>query len=306
MSDASGADDNLLNQLYTSKNPDDIMKFYTYFNTRDDLVAWMRKRPYADRVIAEDEGRKDIVVVIPTAELKEEFAENSRRLYKGWQIVFVQSKGTFFNYARSCNFALKHALKYKPRWILLSNNDMSETAGLDRLLSLLDAIPNKNVKVAFTKLKGHQRPSFMSTPRPLMGLYNALSGNAKKKAWILDRYGVKYHYYHTNNAIKEFFVNLLLYKPVRTFPVTGPFSVFSYDFVNSVGGKVFDETYINGIEDVELSLALCKDKENYTFIDFDVSTKGGGSLGKNLPRILRNMSNFVYLDYKMENGKIDW
>ena len=75
-----------LNRLFTSKNVEDVIKFYDHFDTAEQLIEWMKNRPSAPMKIYEVEGEKDIVVVIPTANHEGELAKNcANNIFKGQQ-----------------------------------------------------------------------------------------------------------------------------------------------------------------------------------------------------------------------------
>ena len=123
-----------LNRLFTSKNPEDVIRFYDHFDTAEQLIEWMENRPSAPMKIFEIEGDKDIVVVIPTADHNGELAKNcADKIFKGQQIIFVESNGPFFNYSRSSNFGIKYSLKYGPEWIVLSNDDVDSSDDMNKL-----------------------------------------------------------------------------------------------------------------------------------------------------------------------------
>ena len=122
-----------LNRLFTSKNVDDVIKFYDHFDKPEQLIDWMKNRPSAPMKIYEVEGEKDLVVIIPTNNHNGQFAKNCKDVFKGLQVVFVESNGPFFNYARSCNYGFKYALKYKPKWIILSGHDVSNIEDISNL-----------------------------------------------------------------------------------------------------------------------------------------------------------------------------
>ena len=149
-----------LNRLFTSKNVDDVIKFYDHFDTPEQLIEWMKNRPGAPMKIYEVEGDKDIVIVIPTANHEGEFAKNcANNIFKGQQIVFVESNGPFFNYARSCNYGLKYALRYKPSWVVISNDDITK---IDPMSLLKNKLLNLNGDIISAKPtnNGHFRTSY--------------------------------------------------------------------------------------------------------------------------------------------------
>ena len=116
------------NNFFNSDNLDKIIKFYNGFENRDQLIQWMKERPKGAAYIHEIEGDKDIIVVIPTADFNGKYARECREnIFKGLHIVFVESGGRgdfYFNYAHNCNVGIKKAMEYKPKWVVVSNDDM--------------------------------------------------------------------------------------------------------------------------------------------------------------------------------------
>ena len=92
----------------------------------------------------------------------------------------------------------------------------------------------------------------------------------------------------------------MFFKPITKFYCTGAFSIFSSNFIRELGGRLFDETYINGLEDVDLSVRL--KPEFYKFINFSIGTFGGQSLGIDFSRKLRDVANLAYFNHKILNG----
>jgi hypothetical protein len=76
------------------------------------------------------------------------------------------------------------------------------------------------------------------------------------------------------------------------------FAIFSGKWIKEMGGKIFDETYINGVEDIDVSIYLNKNRENFTFIDYRIGDMVGQSLGKEEQRALKNILNNIYFNEK--------
>ncbi|MHB1830404.1 MAG: hypothetical protein ACYCO0_03335, partial [Candidatus Micrarchaeaceae archaeon] len=168
---------NELNDLYTSKSINDILRFYDYFHSRNQLIRWMKNRKPGRAKIYEAKGKTDIIIVIPTADYNGKFAQNCRKnIFKGMHIIFIESGGItdkYFNYARNVNKGLKFALKYKPKWIIVSSDDMVKVDDISILENELFNL-NKNTKLNPMILfaKGHnskRRPEhfFLAKPRYL-------------------------------------------------------------------------------------------------------------------------------------------
>src|SRR2546425_12304946 len=81
-----------LNALFSSDNPDDLVRFYNRFDDCEGIVQWMRNRPHGRAVIKEVEGDQKVVVVIPTRDFSRGLAASCRRIFAELQIVFVESR----------------------------------------------------------------------------------------------------------------------------------------------------------------------------------------------------------------------
>ena len=90
---------------------------------------------------------------------------------------------------------------------------------------------------------------------------------------------------------------IFLRKPMK-FIMTSSFAIFSGNFCQKKDGKIFDEVYINGVEDLHLSLEMALELKNhgsaYSFINYKIGDKVGSSLGKGEIRRFRYIANEVY------------
>ena len=282
-----------LNRLFTSKNVEDVIKFYDHFDTAEQLIEWMKNRPSAPMKIYEVEGDKDIVVVIPTANHEGELAKNcANNIFKGQQIIFVESNGPFFNYARSCNYGLKHALNYNPKWVVLSNDDVYKTDGILKLKDGIEKINGNNYNVIWINgsVYHSSKVSFCS-PTIFLGLYYKLNKFKNERYNIYKKYSANIFIRNLNKK----FVSNLLFKPLVSFYSVGDFSIFNANFIRKKE-KVFDENFINSEEDIYLSYILFKNKTETTKIDFNVYSYIGKSLGLSNARNARGIINDIYIN----------
>ena len=284
-----------LNKLFTSKNVDDVIKFYDHFDNAEQLIEWMKSRPSAPMKIYEVEGDKDIVIVIPTANHNGEYARNcADEIFKGQQIVFVDSNGPFFNYARSCNFGLKYALKYNPKWIILSNDDVIKVDQFSKLKDALSSIDPESTDIVYiTPSNYHSISKWVVKANILLKLIMLiLDKNYYDYIRILRKFSIKY------DMVREFRLRRgrkLLYKTFYKFLYLGDFVIFSNKFISSKE-KVFDETYINNCEDVALSLSISSnDNTKIKFVDFILDDKVGGTLGQDKSREFRGIISLCYI-----------
>ena len=281
-----------LNRLFTSKNAEDVIKFYDHFDTPEQLIDWMKNRPSAPMKIYEVEGNKDIVIVIPTANHEGELAKNcANDIFKGQQIVFVESNGTFFNYARSCNYGLKYALKYNPKWIILSNDDIYKIDDFSVLKNKLLKI--NDVEVVFVTPTIYHSHDISIYSQRLLLLYRHINKYNSVRLKLFKKYNINL-LVRQMNSIRRIFM-----KPIYTFKLTGDFQIFSFNLVKNT--EIFDQAFINSMEDVDFSYKVSKEKIKYTLVDFKIGDYIAKSLGWGVERTIRNISNLAYLNKKIVN-----
>ncbi|MEM3191795.1 MAG: hypothetical protein QW292_06845 [Candidatus Parvarchaeota archaeon] len=91
--------------------------------------------------------------------------------------------------------------------------------------------------------------------------------------------------------------------PEDTFRNVGAVAIFSGKFAKENNGSIFDETYINGIEDVDFSLRATNSKVELFTINYRIGTYIGATLGGfTSNRTLREIANLAYFNYKISNG----
>ena len=124
-----------LKNLYYHGTVSDLTVFYNHFHSIEELLEFFRSLPkgpvhlhqfnVADSV--------NVICVVPTPDVKD---ENTVKFIKGMSpisIVAVESSGPFFNFAHSMNIGIEEALKKQPKWIILSNNDISPATSTSNL-----------------------------------------------------------------------------------------------------------------------------------------------------------------------------
>ena len=297
-----------LNKLFTSKNVEDVIKFYDHFDTAEQLIEWMRKRPSAPMKIYEVEGDKDIVVVIPTANHEGELAKNcANNIFKGQQIIFVESKGPFFNYARSCNYGLKHALKYNPKWIVLSNDDVISADSFNKLANELQK-SNYNEVVYIANLERWGRLLLVKRSN-LFNRYEKFMGY-KDYVSIIDKFNINYQMFTDNtykkpikSFIRTFIINFFNKRVLRS-RFSGDFIIFSNFSINKIlnnYNKLFDERFINCCEDNDLFVRISMLKITISALNYYIKLQVSGTLGKGKAKSLRGIASMALFDKKIKS-----
>ena len=227
------------NNYFTGDNPDKILEFYSGFENREQLIKWMKERPKGVSNIHEVDGDKDIIVVIPTVDFDGKFSKECREsIFKGLHIVFVESGVDFyFNYAHNCNVGIRKAMEYKPKWVVVSNDDMIKIDPIEILINGLKSINNERYFSVFTKQsKYHSMPQMIVTPRrKLFSLF------LFAKRIYLKLKGLRSYYDTEKSILSEFHLNIrqvsnsivnsVIYKTLYSFTLTGDFAILSSYFL---------------------------------------------------------------------------
>jgi hypothetical protein len=301
------------NDEFTSSNPEDVTRFYDHFRSRDELVAWMRSRPMGRAVISEVEGKTDAVVVIPTADVSGPLAANCRdMLFKGQHIIFVESgrSDPFFNYARNINVGCRRALEHNPKWIIVANDDSLRVDSISTLTSGLEKIDPDETTIAY--------------PVPFSNYHSVESSLVHLKNWaypllrfkraelrrtydLSRRLGVKFRF--MSNWIFTAGSRRLLYGPfvraVASYVDPVSFGVYSSRLIRDLGGKLYDEVYINSGEESDLAFKTWTGGKGIRYVPFRVGDQVGMTLGTGLARTFRSLASGAYLNYKVEHGLLE-
>ena len=295
-----------LNVMWNSKDPAMFSEFYSRFNNNMELIKWMRSRPRAPIKIYESDGSEEICVLIPTASHNNVYSKTAKKIYKGFKIVFVESHGAYFNLAKSVNYGLSYILKkYKPDWIVLSNDDVYKIDKLEVLKKELAALDENKVDAAFRAVgKQHgELYGYFVRPNPLLSkIYALIQPDPERRRYLSLLEKFKINYLASNRLSGYGFLFDLVFRDKIKVYGESRFAAFSRKFVEGMRGKIFDETYINGFEDCDLCLRITH-KYNYRFINFRLGCYNGKSLGVGTIRMLRDIANLTYFNYRIATDK---
>ncbi len=279
---------------YSSEDPRKIERVYQF--SRDSIIAWMKNRPSAEIKVIKDNTENDVVVVIPTINVNSERAKEAKSVFSPLPVIFVESSGNFFNYARSVNLGILKAMESYPKWVIISNDDVHKVDNTTKLIDELSTATKGMVLASPSSYHTYR----VSIVRPNSNFVKVM--HVIGKIFRLPPAEV-YGY-----LINKYAVNLKIKHVVLINSMVGPFMKFSGEIVDSfinagsflilnrraINGKVFDETFINGYEDVYLSMKMRNDLE---IINYRINEDRGGSLGFNKIRFLRLFVNEVYMNY---------
>ncbi|MDA8054574.1 MAG: hypothetical protein M0Z77_02840 [Thermoplasmatales archaeon] len=274
----------------------------------EELIEWMKERPRGRAEIIEVEGDKEIIVVIPTADFDGKYAKKCREnIFKGLHIIFVESgspKDPYFNYAHNCNNGIKRALEYNPKWIVISNDDMIKVDDVDILKKELMGLPD-DVYFAFARQRRQMvvewsvgkvnllgRIAFLLTPRGGKLLYLA------KILELRQKFDIEYVLVRSKFTMTRWF-EILYLKTKESFTNSGFFNVIRSTYIRNLARPLLDETFVNGIEDVDLYLRISRNKIKTADINYRIGNLIGESIGRGIKRSIKEICNETYLNQKM-------
>jgi hypothetical protein len=290
------------NNYFTSNEPERIIEFYNGFENRDQLIQWMKERPKGVANIHEVDGDRDIIVVIPTADFNGKYARECRdNIFKGLHIVFVESgeiPDPYFNYAHNCNVGIRKAMEYNPKWVVVSNDDMGYVDSPTKLRMELDKVDDAQDIVFCNETIYHSYKTWISRIRPIYFLRMKFSKNAYY-ARLLKAFSIEYATVGENKrSLSIRLYNDGYFKNIFWIRQIGSFGIFSSKYISRANVNVFDETYINHMEDLDLSLRIFVVKTKFAFIDYNIRDIIGGTIGNEYQRKLRSIASQAYFQHK--------
>ncbi|MEM3265562.1 MAG: hypothetical protein QXH07_06370 [Thermoplasmata archaeon] len=276
-------------------NEKEVLKFYDQFQNAKSLIRWLKSvKKMEPKIIIKKSKNTNVIAVIPT--MRRENIRHISNKYK-FTIVFAVNSGKsgHFNYAHSVNCAIKEALNYNPKWIVVANDDIKDVGDTEALYKILANINNRDFDVVFPHYLSRYPYSHnfkLVKYRFYTGLFFKLF---RKKSYLTykihKKYGVKII------PRLDSFREKIVFRTVKRFINVGDFSIISTEFIKKRNNKLFDENFLNADEDIEVSILFNSSRIKYIDYQMDCG-KGGNSLNHNSGRFLRDTAGEIYLYYR--------
>lgn len=314
--------------LYENLTLRNFLEFYNSFDSITELIEFFRTRKRADvrifPIVSDDSW--EITAVIPTKSIQSKFVKVLSQKLQGVNIIFVESEGPLFNFSYSMNIGIKEAISMKSKFIMLSNDDIFPLYGIGKLKAEVVAncekydlfVPNvfrgkQNLssrqsiyyqswlieRLISNRFTSRVNPSSISSSaRRLISKLNIYSDPRVFKYFILRDNDDSFRK-HPNalsmkiieNVVRKF--NKLLIKINNVQPV----SVIRADLLKL---ERFDESFVNGGEDTDLSIRLAFSGARVYYLKEQFQNVGGFSLGNDINRILKNtIPEILITGYKL-------
>ena len=289
------------NSLYQSVEPDKIVEFYNSFRNRDELIRWMKERPLGNFDYKIYNGDPDIAVVIPTIDHNGKYPEECRdNIFKGMTLIFVESgRNMYFNFASNVNAGIKKALTLKPKWIVISNDDMYKMDEPEKLKEELSKLDSDKINLV---IPNNGDVGFISEYRKVVSILSPILKHFKPAVSIEQKFSIRYRFYLKEFTFKKKILNKIFIKKVIPVKFLGSFFILSYNYCKKLGGDVFDTIFVNGFEDIDLMVRQFIEKDIPEKIEYRIGDMGGQSLGRNQLRSgYRGIANRAYFNWKNYN-----
>lgn len=314
--------------LYENLSQWNFLQFYNSFDSVTELIKFLRSRERADVQIFQtvSEDKSEISAVVPTKSIESKFVKTLSEKLRGINIIFVESGGPLFNFSYSMNIGIREAIRMKSKFIMLSNDDIFP---LNSIKGLQDEVvansekydifiptvfsdkeylsPRQNIyrQSRFTEHIISKRfislisPSNISiSSRELVTKLKIYNDPSVLKYIILRDSDPTFRKYQSLSLgnIMELVVRKFN-KPIVEMNNVQPVSIIKADLLKL---EKFDESFVNGGEDTDLSIRLAIKGAKVYYLKEKFQNVGGYSLGQNTDRILKNtLPEILIMGYKL-------
>ena len=287
------------NNYFMSKDPNEIIRFYDSFKSKDNLIQWMRNRPNGAVYLHEVEGNKQIIAIVATSDYSGKFAQHCMdNIYKGLHIIFVESgdkPDDYFKISHNLNIGIRKALEYSPKWIIVSGDDMYKIDEPTILIEKLAYLDNNLYNVVFTEpSEYHSAHEKIAKRRKIFNIYYSLTNSHQGRATLrlFKKFDVNFTMSPTDGLYSKLFDKGYQYVELQDF------AILSARWLKNKGEEFFDETFINAGEDTDLSLDLSLFPEKIAIISYRIGDMVGSTLGVGADRDMRHIAGLTYLNNK--------
>ena len=302
-------DYNTLEELWSSNNLDNLVKFYKFVNSPEKAYDFSINRRKADIRVYHLNNHSRLCFIIPTISVDEFLKTPYWGLVSEFDAIVVESYGQYFNYARSVNHGIREALKYDYSTLILSNDDMIVIDNKDKLLGEIENLKEFDV-ILPTKVRTHRSSTYIADQFSIVNL-DLIAKSITYIGWFMaenstfnafraifnDLDGYKYTVFEsgsgkgTNNLILKF-----LKTKYDKLPLFNSFGIFQRPVLEN---ENMNEAFINAREDYEFIVRLVNDKFSFVKSSFKIADIGGQSMNKyySSMRGLKSLLSELILNY---------
>lgn len=286
---------------FMSDDIKEIVNFYDSFSSREQLIEWIKELPKSSpavNIIGNQES--EVAVVIPTPAIDHPLALKCRDdVFEGLKLYFSVDHSSLFNLSRSYNIGGKSLSHDKNiRWVIFSNVDMIRIDPSKKISKELSKL-NDRVKFCYAREDGSHsyRVRIGEYTYLRKAIFNLLGKPRKLRSDLEKKFSI-----HLNAEDDRHWLTRRFVTNDRSLMNFGDFFIFSFDLLKQYNFMPFDESYLNGMEDIDLSLRLFQDldSDQMKAIDYRVDSMESGVRGRDLKRVIRSIPNLAYFNEKIE------
>lgn len=250
-----------LESLWSNDSLDKVLEFYKEIKSVSEMVKFSAGRKPSDiKIIRRGDFNSDLKFIIPTMDHNSQQCKMLEKKYEGYGILFIESSGKLFNYAKSVNAGISAILDDDVTEItIISNDDIMISSSA---LHVLKSIRRTGESVYCLKPQEQNYSGEkveISVSSPWEKFFEMIQARI---------YGFKYHASLISalnnkkiNYTRAFFPEFLFHRflMIGSKPLTGElvnFADFGIFKTSILRENRFDETFINGWEDWDLSYRL--------------------------------------------------
>lgn len=317
-------------ELYEKLSADNFLQFYDNFDSVKELINFFRsrKRPKISLFYMPSETGSEITAVIPTKSVETDHVKRLIRKLRSLNILFVESNGPFFNFSYSMNVGIREAIRLRSRFIMLSNDDVFP---LNYITQLEDEVVKNgvdydiflpNITNGTEYVSSMQKIYIQSWATNHIISNSAISSIIQSSTSQSARFFVnKLKIYRDHDILKYIVLrnhdpifrngylrlagNVLehlskrFHRELIEINNIQPVSILKADILKR---ETFDESFVNGGEDTDLSVRLAISGARVSNLKESFQDVGGYSLMHNQDRILKNtLPEILILGYKLNS-----
>ena len=284
-----------LESLWSDNNLTRVLKFYKELRDVSEMIKFsVGRKPAEIKIIRRGNLKSNIKFIIPTMDHNSQQCKMLGENYKNYEILFIESSGKLFNYSKSVNAGISEVLgDEKSEIIIISNDDIiMSSSGFQELKNLTQT--EQSVYCLKPKEQNYSGESLeIAVPSTWAKLYEGFKAarNGFKYQADLISLLTRKKFNYARAFSREFLSHNFLM--IGSKSITGKFVNFA-DFgvfnISILRENRFDETFINGWEDWDLSYRLKQKGFNFMPLNISFVRNAHSSIG----RVMSKESEFIH------------
>lgn len=294
-----------LESLWSNDSLEKVLEFYKEIKSVSEMIKFSAGREYAEiKIIRRGNFKSNLKFIIPTMDHNSQQCKMIEKKYEGYGILFIESSGKLFNYAKSVNAGISAILEDDVTEITIISND-------DIIISSSALHALKNIKYTGESVyclkpqdqnySGERVEISVSSPwERCFEMMQARIYGFKYQASLISALNDK-----EINYTRAFYPEFLFHKflKIDSKPLTGKlvnFADFGIFKTSILRENRFDETFINGWEDWDLSYRLKQKGINILPLDMAFIRNAHSSIGRVMSKESEDLHSYLNRIYFYE------